>query len=61
MNSLTAAPHHLPSPELIRLEQDAAEIASRARSANTIRAYNADWIHFASWCNSNALQAAPLH
>ena len=42
--------HALPSPDLIRLEQDAAEITSHARSANTIRAYRNDWAHFSSWC-----------
>ena len=59
MTDLSVAPHHLPSLDLIELEQDAAEIASRARSTNTIRAYKADWVHFASWCTANALQSLP--
>ena len=33
MTDLAIAAHILPSPDLIKLEQDAAEIASRARSA----------------------------
>ena len=59
MANLTLASHALPSPDLIRLEQDAAEIASHARSANTIRAYRNDWAHFSSWCCGIGLQALP--
>ena len=59
MTDLTTAPDHLPCPDLIVLEQEASEIASRARSANTIRAYQNDWSHFSSWCNASGLQALP--
>jgi site-specific recombinase XerD len=55
MTTLAAALHCLPSSELINLEQEAAEIASRARSANTIRAYQNDWLHFSSWCGARGL------
>jgi site-specific recombinase XerD len=59
MTDLIAEPHQLPSPDLFQLETDAAEIATQARSANTIRAYKADWAHFASWCNAKGLQSLP--
>ncbi|MBF9234610.1 site-specific integrase [Microvirga alba] len=59
MNDLVIAPDHLPSPDLIELEQEASEIASRARSANTVRAYQNDWSHFSSWCRNTGLQALP--
>ena len=59
MNDLVTMPHHFPSPDLIDLEQEAANIASRARSANTVRAYKADWGHFSSWCSGNGLQVIP--
>jgi site-specific recombinase XerD len=59
MIDLIVAAHTLPSPNLIKLEQDAAEIASHARAANTIRAYRNDWAHFSSWCRTMDLQALP--
>jgi site-specific recombinase XerD len=59
MTNLIVVPDHLPSPNLIELEQEASEIASRARSANTIRAYQNDWLHFSSWCSATGLQALP--
>jgi site-specific recombinase XerD len=59
MTDLILASHALPSPDLIKLEQDAAEIASCARSANTVRAYRNDWAHFSSWCLAMGVQALP--
>jgi len=59
MTDLVVAAHSLPSPVLIKLEEDAAEIASHARSANTVRAYRNDWVHFSSWCCDMGLQALP--
>jgi site-specific recombinase XerD len=59
MTDLTVASRTLPSPDLIKLERDAAEIASHARSTNTVRAYRNDWAHFSSWCNAMSLQALP--
>ncbi|QRM28343.1 site-specific integrase [Microvirga sp. VF16] len=59
MTDLVVAAHALPSPDLIKLEQDAAEIASHARAANTVRAYRNDWVHFSSWCRDMGLQALP--
>jgi site-specific recombinase XerD len=59
MTELIVAAHPLPSPDVIKLEQDAAEIASHARSANTVRAYRNDWAHFSSWCRDMGLQALP--
>lgn len=59
MTELVAAPDCLPSPDLLELEQAASEIASQARSANTVRAYQNDWSHFSSWCSDKGLQALP--
>jgi site-specific recombinase XerD len=59
MTDLVVAAHSLPSPDLIKLEEDAAEIASRGRSNNTVRAYRNDWSHFSSWCRDMGLQALP--
>jgi hypothetical protein len=59
VTDLIAAPYCLPSPDLIELEQEAAEIASQARSANTMRAYQSDWSHFTSWCRAKGLQTLP--
>jgi site-specific recombinase XerD len=59
MTDLVVAAHTLPSPDLIKLEEDATEIASHARSANTVRAYRNDWAHFSSWCREMGLQALP--
>ena len=59
MTDLVVAAHTLPSPDLIKLEEDAAEIASHARSADTVRAYRNDWAHFSSWCRDMGIQAFP--
>jgi site-specific recombinase XerD len=59
MTVLVVAAHILPSPDLLELEQEAADIASHARSANTVRAYRNDWAHFSSWCRDMGLQALP--
>jgi site-specific recombinase XerD len=59
MTELIVAAHTLRSPDLIKLEEEAAEIASHARSANTVRAYRNDWAHFSSWCRDMGLQALP--
>jgi site-specific recombinase XerD len=59
VKDLIAAAYRLPSPNLTELAQEAAEIASQARSANTARAYQNDWSHFSSWCRGNGLQALP--
>jgi len=59
MTDLTTAPDRLPFPELLELENEAAEIASQARSANTMRAYQNDWSHFTSWCCARGLLALP--
>lgn len=37
----------------------AKQYAERARSANTRRAYKADWNHFADFCDSHGLSALP--
>ena len=59
MTDLVIAAHILPSPDLIKLEEDATKIASHARSANTVRAYRNDWAHFsdgvAIWTSGRSL------
>ena len=41
-------------------EVDAARVfASKARSANTKRAYRADWADFCSWCDDRSVPALP--
>jgi site-specific recombinase XerD len=59
MTDLVVAAHILPSPDLIKLEQDTTEIASHARSVNTVRAYKNDWAHFSSWCRDMGLRMLP--
>ena len=59
MSDISVAPHGVPSPDLFQLEQDAAEIAAQARSANTIRAYKADWGSLRVLVQANGLQAIP--
>ncbi len=39
--------------------QRVAELVSRARSKNTIRAYRADWSDFEKWCNVRSLASLP--
>jgi integrase len=48
----------LPSPALERLASRARAYAEAATSANTRRAYAADWRHFTSWCRRQG--CAPL-
>jgi len=38
---------------------DSVNFAEAARSANTRRAYDADWRAFVRWCDAHALRAAP--
>lgn len=65
----TEAPSPLPTvgPEsrmpahLERLADRARDYVEAASSANTRRAYAADWKHFASWCRRHGLQMFPPH
>jgi len=41
------------------LIDQARDYASRAKSANTIRAYKADWSHFVGWCGDHGRDALP--
>jgi site-specific recombinase XerD len=59
MTDLIVVSRTLPSPDLIKIEQQAAEIAAHARSANTVRAYRNDWAHFSAWCRNMGLQVLP--
>jgi site-specific recombinase XerD len=38
------------APDLVSLVEEAEHYVSKARSANTIRAYRADWRQFTAWC-----------
>jgi site-specific recombinase XerD len=37
----------------------ASEFASHSKAANTIRAYRADWSHFAEWCTAHGQKPLP--
>src|SRR5690348_9530783 len=37
----------------------AADLARQATAANTLRAYKADWAHFAAWCDANGFVPVP--
>ncbi|HTE18398.1 MAG TPA: tyrosine-type recombinase/integrase [Armatimonadota bacterium] len=48
--------------ELQQLQEQATEYLGQAKSANTLRAYRADWADFTAWCESagaSSLPAAP--
>ena len=47
------------SPHLAQLAGRAKKYAAAASSANTRRAYAADWKHFASWCRRQHLSPLP--
>ncbi|MBN9529895.1 MAG: tyrosine-type recombinase/integrase [Alphaproteobacteria bacterium] len=55
--ALAATPTEL--SHLETLAEKAREFARRAQSANTRRAYGADWRHFSAWCASKGLSALP--
>jgi integrase len=50
----TAVPAHLE-----KLVQTAKDYASGAKSANTLRAYAADWRHYEAWCVKKDLDPLP--
>ena len=54
----TAGRHQLPAT-LQDLAEKAADYASKARAANTRRAYEADWRAFEDWCRDQNLAAMP--
>jgi integrase len=39
--------------------EQARDYMRRARAANTVRGYDADWRHFCTWCGERSLQALP--
>ena len=47
------------SPRLARLADRARDYVDAASSANTRRAYAADWKHFAAWCRRHDLEVLP--
>src|SRR5690242_20071285 len=47
---------------LAEIADQATEFAQRSKARNTVRAYQADWADFSTWClahNQNPLPAAP--
>ncbi|MGM4921249.1 site-specific integrase [Tardiphaga sp. 813_E8_N1_3] len=46
-------------PQLARLADRARDYVDAASSANTRRAYAADWKHFAAWCRRHNLEVLP--
>ena len=53
---------HFPAPlpaSLVPLAHRAAQIARKARAANTLRAYQSDWADFRSWCEARGLASLP--
>src|SRR5919202_2842163 len=54
----TAGPHQLPAT-LQDLAEKARDYASKARAANTRRAYDSDWRRFSDWCHGQGLAAMP--
>ena len=54
----SAMPDHRP-PALCDLAERARDYAEAASSANTRRAYAADWTHFANWCRHEDLPTLP--
>ena len=59
---LGTATQQLPSATLAEaaaIEEQTASYASRARAANTRRAYDADWAHFTTWCNRFRAESLP--
>lgn len=44
---------------LTKTAETAADLGRAAKSANTRRAYDADWRAFRAWCSSNKLDALP--
>src|SRR5829696_7517465 len=60
-STLDVIPHAsatLPAP-LSDLGERVRDYLDAARSANTHRAYAADWRHFAAWCAEHELAALP--
>jgi len=46
-------------PELASLEAKVEQLMRSAKADSTLRAYKADWDHFAAWARSHELQALP--
>ncbi|HTQ57228.1 MAG TPA: site-specific integrase [Bryobacteraceae bacterium] len=45
--------------QLVSLRQQAQEFAAAAKAANTLRAYQADWRDFQTWCDGHQVPALP--
>jgi site-specific recombinase XerD len=47
--------------ELVALAERAKSYAESAKAANTRKAYDADWRHFAAWCRARNIESMPAH
>lgn len=45
--------------DLVTVANEARKFARRSRSANTLRAYAADWAHFTGWCQDHGVVSLP--
>ncbi|WP_299553818.1 tyrosine-type recombinase/integrase [uncultured Tateyamaria sp.] len=57
--SITLPSHVAGSGTLDRLVETARDYASNAASENTLKAYKADWRHFARWCRLRGSEPLP--
>ena len=57
--AISAPPAAIPAGWLASLARQAREFAAAAKSANTLRAYAADWNDFRQWCEVHAAPALP--
>jgi site-specific recombinase XerD len=44
---------------LTTIVDKARHFAANSKAANTVRAYQSDWRHFAGWCDSHSLRSMP--
>ncbi len=58
--AVAVAPPPMPS-DVAAIEERTAWYQTRARAANTRRAYRADWDHFAAWCATYQATPVPAH
>lgn len=58
-NNITLPEHVAGSGALDRLVETARDYARNAASENTLKAYKADWAHFARWCRMRGSEPLP--
>ena len=61
MSQSVSDPRYATSPttEFVEALSKAAGYLEGAKAGNTLRAYGADWRHFAGWCASQQVRALP--